>query len=343
MSEMEAILTTSLDKLFREIGSGAVADMEAGQWSDDLWREIENSGFTRALHSDMGLSWSEAGHIFRATGFHRVPAPVGETILGVWLLEQAGIEICDGPLTVASAPVGDGEMQVQLKRVPWARNAEHLVVVSESDPATVMLFDRAHFDCEHGENLAGEPRDAVRLNLTSAKSKGRLVPGAVSVIEAGAMMRSAQIAGALDWVLATSVPYAGEREQFGRAIAKFQAVQQQLAQLAAGSLMVTSAVEHALSCLSEGHVGNSVAVAKICAGDTAGDCVRIAHAVHGAMGFTREYPLHEASRRIWSWRSEYGSGRSWANALGKVVCASGAEGFWPSVTAPASEFRLERL
>ena len=48
----------------------------------------------------------------------------------------------------------------------------------------------------------------------------------------GALARAMMMAGAMERALDTAVTYAGERKQFGRPIAKFQAVQQKLAVMA---------------------------------------------------------------------------------------------------------------
>ena len=49
---------------------------------------------------------------------------------------------------------------------------------------------------------------------------------------------------------------------------------------------------------------------------------------------TREYPLHQYSRRLWSWATEYGDEREWTNYLGGAVIARGADGLYPFITNP---------
>ena len=76
-----------------------------------------------------------------------------------------------------------------------------------------------------------------------------------------------------------------------------------------------------------------VAAAKVRAGEAAGAGAAIAHAVHGAIGFTYEHSLHFATRRLWSWRAEFGSESRWAATLGRAVLARGADALWPDLTA----------
>jgi acyl-CoA dehydrogenase len=54
--------------------------------------------------------------------------------------------------------------------------------------------------------------------------------------------------------------------------------------------------------------------------------------VHGAIGCTLEHSLQRATRRLWSWRAEFGSERDWALQLGRSVIAAGAESLWPLLT-----------
>ena len=59
----------------------------------------------------------------------------------------------------------------------------------------------------------------------------------------------------------------------------------------------------------------------------------IAHQVHGAMGFTREYPLQVFTRRLWTWRDDFGSETQWAEELGAMVAAGGADDYWACLTS----------
>ena len=58
----------------------------------------------------------------------------------------------------------------------------------------------------------------------------------------------------------------------------------------------------------------------------------IANQVHGAMGFTYEHTLHHSTRRLWGWREEFGNETLWAERLGRMVAAAGADELWPFVT-----------
>jgi len=167
----------------------------------------------------------------------------------------------------------------------------------------------------------------------------RCTQGAFSDLDAGALramgavMRSAQMAGALQCILAASVQYAGERVQFGRPIGRFQAVQQNLAVLAGQVAAATAAAEAAIEAAATNLSSIAVAAAKIRAGEAAGIGAAIAHQVHGAIGFTQEHRLHYSTRRLWSWRDEFGNEAWWSRSLGSRVAAAGPDGLWPFITA----------
>jgi acyl-CoA dehydrogenase len=160
----------------------------------------------------------------------------------------------------------------------------------------------------------------------------------------GALFRTAQMSGALETILDLAVAYAGERVQFGKPIGSFQGIQQELARLAGQVAAAGTAAEVAFRAASEaesfgGAIGRAgdpsfeIACAKVVVGEAAELGPRIAHQVHGAIGFTYEHSLHFATRRLWAWRSEFGTTEEWAALLGGVTLAAGADALWPSVTA----------
>ena len=151
-------------------------------------------------------------------------------------------------------------------------------------------------------------------------------------------MRAGQMAGALERCLEQSLRYAADRHQFGRPIAKFQAVQHNLAVLAGEVAAATTSADAAVSAIARHGIEDdrtflAVATAKIRGGQAAGAGAAIAHQVHGAMGFTREYSLQHRTRRLWAWRDEFGPETVWAIELGRHVAKRGGDALWATVTA----------
>jgi acyl-CoA dehydrogenase len=116
-------------------------------------------------------------------------------------------------------------------------------------------------------------------------------------------------------VLELTATYVEERHQFGVPLVRFQAVQQQLATLAGEVASAATAVEHAVEF--PGDV--EVAAAKVRAGEAAAASAAIAHQLHGAIGMTDEHELGSYTRRLWSWRDDFGGEAEWARLLGAAV------------------------
>lgn len=131
----------------------------------------------------------------------------------------------------------------------------------------------------------------------------------------GAVIAAAAISGAADRVLAMTIDYASQRVQFGKPIARQQAVQQQLAVMAEQVVMARIAAQ--IGC-AHGLIPplEIAAIAKQGASRAAVQIAAIAHAVHGAIGISEAHDLHLYTRRLHEWRSIYGSESYWAGQLG---------------------------
>ena len=130
-----------------------------------------------------------------------------------------------------------------------------------------------------------------------------------------------------------TVAYTTQRIQFGKPIAKFQAVQQSAAVLAEQTAAAGAAADMAAEAFADGIDINAIAAAKTFAGDAAGIGAGLAHQLHGAIGFSREYALNHRTRRLWSWRDEYGNDTDWAALLGSHLARAGAASLWTEISA----------
>jgi acyl-CoA dehydrogenase len=183
-------------------------------------------------------------------------------------------------------------------------------------------------------NVAGEPRDTIIVDTILAEDDVAPVDFDQHRIRAaGAVLRTNQIAGAISRALVLTVDYVQTRVQFGRPIGKFQAIQQNLAIFAGQSAAAIAAAEMAAETLTTGLDPIVIGAAKARAGEAASIAAAIAHQAHGAMGFTQEYALHNLTRRLWSWRDEFGNEAEWQRVVGRAAFAAGADGLWPMITA----------
>jgi len=354
----DTLIEDSAAKLFStQVDKDRRLRAEQGEWDAALWRQVADSGFHLLLASEaaggFGQGWSAAYPLLRGLGYWQVPLPLAETMVAAQLASLAGFAIPDGPLTLIEQgqgnqlQVADGDGLATLSGtahgVPWARHAQAaLVSLADGRLALLDLADAPGVQVQPHANHAGLPSDTLVLHQARLLAIApNPLPLAQPVWTLGAAARSAMLVGALESALEQSVRYAGERVQFGKAIGKYQAIQQQLA-LMAGD--VSAARVAALVALADAPGGDqtscaathfSTAVAKVRAGEAATRGTSIAHQVHGAIGFTHEHALHFATRRLWAWREEFGTDAAWAAELGRAAIAARSAGFWAGVTAKA--------
>jgi alkylation response protein AidB-like acyl-CoA dehydrogenase len=296
-----------------------------------------------------GAGLAEGFAVLREAGRSAVALPVAETLLAGWLLAQVGVPSPRGAMSCVPAREGDrvvlagnGTLSGGLRAVPFAKGAAHLAVLAEREAGgTAVALVQAGDACiADGAGLAGDALNAVRFESVRPAAVKDASPGldAGALLLMGAAVRAMQMAGALEAILDLSVAYANERVAFGRPIAKFQAVQHNLARLAgevAAAIAAAGSAADAIAATGSFDEGVflEAASAKIRVGEAAGEGAAIAHQVLGAIGFTREHVLHRFTRRLWAWRDDFGNESQWAVKLGNRVAAKGADALWPMLAA----------
>lgn len=274
----------------------------------------------------------------RAAGRLAEPGPFAETVLG-----HLALALPRAPLTVALAdgltlayarpavtgvgPAGtsgeDAALRVSgaLPRVPYGATATVLVLAEGPGGPVLFPLDPARTTVVPGTNLAGEPRDTLHLHDYAVAADDIHPLSPAELAEAGlraALARAALIAGAAERCVELTVRHTATRTQFGRPLSRFQAVKQEEARLIEESALVGAAVDAAARELSL----VSVAAAKAQASASVAEIARIAHQLHGAIGFTELGDVRLATTRLWSWRDEDGDESSWAARLGREALAA---------------------
>jgi hypothetical protein len=297
-----------------------------------LWTAVAEAGFPLALlgagQGGFGFSAREAFAPVRVAAAHAVALPLGETLLANWVLSRAGLEPLAGPGALVWAGTG---------QVPFGRHLDAVVRLAERDgTAALTVLRPGAGDWYPGTSHAGEACDV--LTAAGPGGAGIAIPVSPAVLRAAmTTLRTVQIAGAIEAVAAMCLRYCNEREQFGRPLGRFQAIQHQLAVLATHGCAAAVAADMAMAAFDAAPAQPDVfvltaAAAKLRAAEAATVAASIAHQVHGAIGFSQEYPLHELTRRLWSWRDEDGREDDWAELLGQAVLAGRAGGLWPQIT-----------
>lgn len=339
MDESRRILEESADKSFAGFADPALLRrVEAGEDAHEVWRSIESMGFEQIFAGASDDPWRDACVVLKACGRHVLPAPLPETLMAGALMAMAGLEPPPGAITFAAPAHAEltladaGAVTGRVTHLPWGRVAGHAALMMLSQLVVLPLDGRSKND----RSIGREPRDSHIFVAAVPVANAALE--ADRVLACGALMRSAQMAGAIEAVLEMTVQYARDRQQFGKPIGSFQAIQHQLAILAGHAAAATRAVDAAFDRVAGSGADADVlafeaAVAKIRTGEAATAAAAIAHQTHGAIGFTDEHRLHYFTRRLWSWRAEFGTAAWWSERLGRQVAAAGADAFWPGVTA----------
>lgn len=298
-----------------------------------LWRTLAQLGLTGLVSSEGG-TWTDSVALLRAAAGSHAAVPLAEhDLLAQWLRSEAGLSLQQGPSTVCV--LTDPEDR---PATTWASQVDRLVVLSCLDGAArVTEFETSTLRMDPGRDVAGAPQD--RVDLRGVPLDGPLVDAELldELRLRRALAKSAQMSGAMRAAVELSREYALQRHQFGRPIARFQAVQHLFVQAAAESELAGAAVDAAAAVVDEhGFDGeqahDAVAVAASVCAHAATVVCRNSHQVHGAIGMTLELPLHRVTRPLLAWRSELGGSREWEQRLGRRL-VDGSGPAWFTATA----------
>lgn len=291
-----------------------------------LWGALGEAGVWLTLVPEeaggVGATLVEAVAITRAAGAAAAPGPIVETMTAAALAARAGLD----PVSGAAALIFTDGAAPPFHAVAWGGPAGRLILVHPSGEIASVL--PGEWAWTPGTDASGEPRD--RLSDITPSAHGRIAPDAYdATFRTAAVLRAGQMLGALEWVLQRTVDYAMERKQFGRELGRFQAVQQMLAELA-GHVLASSAI---VAAAAEDPAPARVAAARARLADACDAAVAVSHQVHGAMGFSREYPLNYRTRRLMAWRDDLGGALYWRRRLARAFVGLELEGVWPAVAA----------
>ena len=314
---MDQVLADAAERIFRDQCTKTTLDAaEDGEFPARLWQLLCENGFQLMAMPDSGAELADLFAVLRVAGRFAAPLPLAEALLANrWLGEEFGGGATNALNTVGLMAENGSSRWLG---VPWGRAARRIVGVADDGG----VFAGMPVAVNEAVNLAGEPRDQAEVQDV------RPLPCAEPAPALLALARVAQSAGALERVLELGIGYAQEREQFGRPIARFQAVQHLLAMVAAEVAAASRASDSAVAAIGTERFALEVAAAKSRVGEAVGLVAEAVHQVHGAMGFTYEHQLHHFTRRLWAWRDECGSEAHWQALLGRHLCALGADQVW---------------
>jgi acyl-CoA dehydrogenase len=351
--EASHLVAETAVRIFADFADPQTVNRAASEaWKTPLWDALDAAGLPLAWVPEelggSGGSIADGFAVLGAAGRVGLAAPLAETLAAGWLLAQGGIEAPATSMTVAPCRPreritidAEGRLNGRAGGVPFAHEAEHIAVLVQDDASEqIALVLSEECRVSEGRNLAGDPVETVLFERAKPLRVAAAPPGFTqnSLMLMGSAIRSVEIAGALETILALSVAYANERVAFERPIAKFQAVQQNLARLAgetAAAIAVAGSAADAIAGADQfdDDVFLEVVSAKIRTAEAAAEGAAIAHQVFGAIGFTQEHVLHRFTLRMLGWRDDFGNESYWANELGKRAACRGADQLWPRVAS----------
>ena len=243
-----------------------------------------------------------------------LPALSSGTV-GAYALSEAGSGSDAFGLATRATPDGDDWRITGTKL--WITNgneADTFIIFATVDPEqgykgiTAFVVERSFDGFAVGkkeDKLGIRASSTTELILDNCHVPGNNVLGdvgkgykvAIETLNGGRIGIGAQMLGIARGALSAAVQYVGERKQFGKSIADFQAVQFQLAQAAtdleAARLMVYNAAR--LRDARESYT-RQAAMAKLLSSQMAERVTSLCLELFGGYGYTKEYPVEKFYR-----------------------------------------------
>lgn len=315
----------SADRLFaQECTATHIRQIEAGGQTAALWEALVGAGFSDALLPESadgaGLTLSGVWPILFCMGRHALPLPYGHTMLARAWLHQHGQKLVDGPITFAPFQVTRDANGLTAHAVNFGRVA-HWVLAQQGKQIWLLPVDRAQIlpSGAHGSLDADLHWDTDAMQAASLGDWST-----AQFADLLALCLAVLLAGATDRVFEMTLTHANQRVQFGKPIGKFQALQQQISEVAELTFGARMASEMACQSGSWLPAPMLAALAKCQTSHAVARISAVAHAVHGAIGVTQEFDLQLYTRRLNEWARAGGGDAFWASILGQRALDSGA-------------------
>ncbi len=321
---MHNAFSDALETVLRDCCPAAVVRaVEGGEDRPALWQALQDSGFADCLLPEeaggAGLPLEELAPVLFALGRHALPLPLGQTLFARALLHAAGLAVPPEPIALACFDSAGDAADDRALVAGGAQAAWFLVQQGTHCALLPRARAQARATGAHADLAAILPRPACDGLPAFTLPAGTLR-------QIGACLHAAQLAGAMSQVFDMTLQYANDRQQFGRPIGKFQAIQHQISVMAEHVTAARMAAQ--IACAGTGWLPDPLraAIGKLNASEAVTPVAAIAHAVHGAIGITAEYDLQIYTRRLHAWRLADGSEHYWGRVVGEAVCGEAERG-----------------
>jgi len=307
---MEPGLLDPFIRLLGQVSTPAAVRRSETENDSAVWAALAASGFVDALVAEadggFGLAPSEIVPLLIACGSHLLPAAFGETMVARALAAAARAPIPVETQVLLWPTDSAGRLRSLLP--PPKFGATH-ALVQQGGKATLYALTKDAAPPDGFGQAAAMIDEAGGERVAFDLAEDRLHHWCVA-------LTVASMAGALARALDLTLRHVNDREQFGRKLANFQAIQQQVSVFAEHVAVATAAAHLAISRPMPGPSAMDAAIAKSVADEAATVGCAVAHAAHGAIGITAEHDLALYTRRIKRWQASFGSAASHAKLIG---------------------------
>jgi alkylation response protein AidB-like acyl-CoA dehydrogenase len=315
------------------------ADLDGTSDPRARWKTLADLGLFALTVSEelggLGVEPSTMALIAEELGYAALPEPVIETtcVVAPLLARHAPADLRDAWLPRLIA--GEVIATVQLDGASAAPFGQHADVAIVGGADGLRLVDLAA-----SPPVAVTSDDVVRrpARITGDGVPLSNDPGALAEAQTrGTTFTAAVLNGASRRLVAMSVEYALDREQFGVPIGSFQAVKHLLAEAHTGVESSRPAAWYAAR-VADGDAREAAiaaSVAKLTANRAAKRASWHALQVHGGIGFTWEHDLQFWLKRVRGLEEQWGSTRDHRRALGRAAlhAADLVDAFGPRLPA----------
>jgi butyryl-CoA dehydrogenase len=157
------------------------------------------------------------------------------------------------------------------------------------------IFEKMGINANLVSELIFEDMEVPKENLLGSEGDGFKI--ALSALDGGRIGIASQAVGIAQAALDESIEYSKQRQQFGRPIAKFQAIRWMIADMATKIEASRWLVYNAAYTKDQGvRFSKEAAMAKLFASETAVDSAIKAVQIHGGYGYTKEYTVERLFR-----------------------------------------------
>ena len=297
LSKPQKLLKQSArDFLARECKPERVRAAMATDTADDraLFSAAADQGWTSLIipetYGGLGLGTVDLAVVAEEMGRACMPGPLFATIFASAAILHAGTEEQKRKWL---EPIAAGEM-----RATVALANEFVLDAGVAD--LVLRFTESGVEEVEGVTFTRTPSIDETRKLYSfsgaAPASGAERPAAEAAaapLDTATVALCAEMVGGMQWILDTTVAYAKTRQQFGRVIGSFQAVQH----LCADMLLMTESARSATYNAAWEMTPLAVSIAKAYCSDAYREVANRGIQVHGGIGFTWEHDLHLYFRR----------------------------------------------